>query len=58
MKSRARSRALKGFVYGGRSRSRSQRVSKGKTMKGFVYGGRSRTRSNTRTRKAMRSFVY
>lgn len=57
MKSRTRSRAVKGFVYGGKSRSRSRNVSKGKTMKGFVYGGKSRSHSNARTRRAMKSFV-
>lgn len=56
MKSRTRSRAVKGFVYGGRSRSRARSASRGKTMKGFVYGGRSRSRA--RTRRAMRTFVY
>lgn len=58
MKTRARSRAVKGFVYGGKSISRNRMASRGKTMKGFVYGGKSRTRSNARTRRAIKSFVY
>lgn len=54
MKSRRRCRSVKGFIYGGKSRSASRK----KTMKGFIYGGKPKLHAKSRSRRSMKSFIY
>jgi hypothetical protein len=66
---KTRTRSVKGFVYGGKSRSRSARRMKAfvyggkRSMKSFVYGGKSRRRHNSKRRaksrsSTMKGFIY